>query len=295
MTSEIANYLQTQSLIIENELQRLIPNYKEPQEALFEAARYALLGGGKRLRPILTLATTRTLQGNIHAALTPACTLELIHTYSLIHDDLPCMDDDDYRRGKLSLHRKYSEGLAVLTGDYLLTYAFEVLSQSPYLNPEKKLQLISVLSMRSGSEGMIGGQVMDIGCDGEAVSLETLKLLHQKKTGALIAAAMEFGGILSDATAEQMKALKHFGEAIGLAFQVVDDILDVISSEAKRGKGTASDIRNHKFTYVSLLGIEQAQAYASRCYDEAIKALSHLPCNTSLLAELAQFIIKRKY
>lgn len=295
MMTDIAHYLQAQGQIIEQELDRLVPLHHGPYQQLFEAARYALLGGGKRLRPILTLTTTRLLEGDPHLALTPACTLELIHTYSMIHDDLPCMDDDDYRRGKLTVHRKYSEGHAVLTGDFLLTYAFEVLATQPHLNAEKKSQLIATLAHRSGSDGMIGGQVMDLASEGKKISLDQLRLLHRNKTAALITAAIEFGGIIGNATPVQLDHLRQFGEAIGLAFQIVDDILDVTSSHAKHGKAIASDILNEKSTYVSLLGIEQAQAYAQNLYNQAIITLKSLPYDTSLLVGLADFVLRRKH
>jgi geranylgeranyl diphosphate synthase type II len=292
---DIAQYLHAQGQIVERELERLVPQHHGHYQTLFDSSRYALLGGGKRLRPILTLTTARTLNGDLHQALTPACTLELIHTYSLIHDDLPCMDNDDYRRGKLTVHKKYSEGHAVLTGDFLLTYAFEVLATDPHLNADIKSQLIAILAKRSGSDGMIGGQVMDIAFEGQKIPLETLRLLHRNKTGALITAAVEFGGILSNVSPIQLDALRQFGEAIGLAFQVIDDILDVSSSEAKHGKLIASDVRNKKSTYVSLLGIEQAHACALSYYQQAVQALKTLPYDTSLLIGLADFILKRKH
>jgi len=294
MMTDISHYLKTQSHLIEEELDRLIPARHGPYQQLFESARYAILGGGKRLRPILTLTTTRMLEGNVQFALRPACTLEMIHTYSMIHDDLPCMDNDDYRRGKLTVHKKYSEGHAVLTGDYLLTYAFELLASDPHLNAEKKAQLITILARQSGSDGMIGGQVMDLIYEGQKVSLDTLRLLHRNKTAALITAAIEFGGIIANANPSQLDSLRQFGEAIGLAFQVIDDILDITSSEAKHGRSIASDIRNEKSTYVSLLGIEQAQSYALNFYNQAIKALKPLPYDTSFLVGLADFILKRK-
>jgi geranylgeranyl diphosphate synthase type II len=294
-TIDIAHYLKTQSERIEQHLDHLIPKREGPHQHLFEAARYALLGGGKRLRPILTLTTTHLLRGNTALALTPACTLEMIHTYSLIHDDLPCMDDDDYRRGQLTVHKKYSEGHAVLTGDYLLTYAFEVLATDTRLSPEQRTQLIAILARQIGSEGMIGGQVMDLAFEGKKVPLKMLKLLHRKKTAALITAALEFGGIVADAPPHQLECLRQFGESIGLAFQVVDDILDVTSSQAKHGRAVASDILNDKSTYVSLLGLEQAQACAASFYQQAIQALQALPYDTSLLVGLADFIVKRTY
>lgn len=293
--TEIIHYLETQSQLIEQRLDRLVPVRHGPHQHLFEAARYALLGGGKRLRPILALATTHMLGGDSSLALSPACTLEMIHTYSLIHDDLPCMDNDDYRRGKLTVHKKYSEGHAVLTGDFLLTHAFEVLATDTDLNPEKKSQLITILARQSGSEGMIGGQVMDLAYEGRKISLETLRLLHRSKTAALITASIEFGGIIGNATPFQLECLRQFGESIGLAFQVIDDILDVTSSQAKHGKSIASDIINQKSTYVSLLGIEQAHSYALNFYNQALKAIKPLPHNTSLLIGLADFILHRKH
>ncbi len=293
--TNIAHYLEFQCKIIEQELSRLVSIHHGPYQQLFESARYALLGGGKRLRPILTLTATRVLGGNPDLALTPACTLELVHTYSMIHDDLPCMDNDDYRRGKLTVHKKYSEELAVLTGDFLLTYAFEVIATDSQLSSEKKSQLISVLAHCSGSDGMIGGQVMDLFYEGKRVSLDDLRLLHRNKTAALITGALEFGGIICSAPPAHIDCLRQFGEAIGLAFQIIDDILDVTSSQAKHGKALASDIRNKKSTYVSLMGIEQAQSYALDFYHQAIGALKPLPYDISLLVGLADFVLQRKH
>lgn len=293
--TDIAQYLLGQGQIIERELENLVAMHHGPYQELFEAARHALLGGGKRLRPILVLTTVRMLGSDPQLALRPACTLELIHTYSMIHDDLPCMDNDDYRRGKLTVHKKYNDGLAVLTGDFLLTYAFEVLATDMHLSAEKKSQLIATLAHRSGSNGMIGGQVMDLAYEGKKIPLETLRLLHRNKTAALITAAVEFGGIISNAPPVHLDALRQYGEAIGLAFQVIDDILDVSSSEVKHGKAIPSDILKKKSTYVSLLGIEQAQTYAHNFYQQAVKSLKALPYDSSLLIGLSDFILKRKH
>jgi geranylgeranyl diphosphate synthase type II len=291
--TEITRYLEVQSQLIEQHLDRLVPMRHGPHQHLFEAARYALLGGGKRLRPILALTTTQMLGGNLSHALSPACTLEMIHTYSLIHDDLPCMDNDDYRRGKLTVHKKYSEGHAVLTGDFLLTHAFEVLATDQHLPAEKKAQLIAILARQSGGEGMIGGQVMDLAYEGKKITLDTLRLLHRNKTAALITASIEFGGVLGNASPSCLDCLRQFGESIGLAFQIVDDILDVTSSQAKHGR--SSDLMNEKSTYVSLLGLEQAWAYALNFYNQAVKTLKPLPYDTSLLIGLADFIVQRKH
>jgi geranylgeranyl diphosphate synthase type II len=291
----VVEYLTTQIELIEKHLNLLIPHHVSPHQNLYEAARYSLLGAGKRVRPLLVLATNTMLGGNEAVALSPACTLELVHTYSLIHDDLPCMDNDDYRRGKLTVHKKYSEGHAVLTGDYLLTYAFGILADHPHLQPDMKVKLISVLAKRIGANGMIGGQVMDLACEGKKIDLETLHLLHCNKTAALIMAAVEFGGILGDATEQQMKHLQRFGESIGLAFQIIDDILDVTSSHVKHGCSIASDILNEKSTYVSLLGLEQAQKYAQEFYERALDSLTCFGPQAALLSHLADFILQRKH
>lgn len=282
---------------IESHLDALLTFPDSSYYSLIEAARYSLLAGGKRLRPLLTLAVVEAFNNEEfkQQALTPACALEMIHTYSLIHDDLPCMDDDDFRRGKPSLHKIYSEGHAVLTGDFLLTYAFEVIAQAEGLTAEQRLKLITILAKRSGgsSDGMIAGQVMDIALENRDVSLDQLKHIHQCKTGALIAAAVEFGAVIARANQQQYKAFSEFGSLIGLAFQVIDDVLDVISSEKKHGKSVSSDVINGKRTYVSLMGIEKAKAYAEQLYQLAIEKLSPLKLETSSLINLAEKFVYR--
>ena len=288
------SYLQAQRVAIEGMLDHLLQEKEGCAQILIESARYAILGGGKRLRPLLTLATTEMLNGNGQLALKPACTLELIHSYSLIHDDLPCMDNDDYRRNQLTVHKKFSEAQAVLTGDFLLTYAFEILATDPLLSADMRCRLISILAHQSGNEGMIGGQVMDIQCEGKEISIETLRLLHQKKTGALITAAIEFGGVIANASLPHLESLKAFGNWIGLAFQVVDDILDVTSNQKKYDEALSSDIRNEKSTYVTVLGLDKAQAYAENCFQEALCILQSLPYDTSILRGIAETMIHRK-
>jgi geranylgeranyl diphosphate synthase type II len=291
----ITSYLEEQSILIEQKLNQLLPIPYDSTTTLIEAARYALLNGGKRLRPILALTTTRVLQGDISLALKPACILEIIHTYSMIHDDLPCMDNDDYRRGQLTVHRKYTEGHAVLTGDFLLTYAFELLATDSLLCSDTKIALLSALTSHIGHEGMIGGQVMDIAYENQTISLEKLRVLHHNKTAALLIASLEFGAIIAKATPLQFNCLRQFGEKIGLAFQIIDDILDVTSSEIKHGKALSSDVLNEKSTYVSLLGLEQAKSYAQSSYQQAIQALKPLACDTSLLRGIADFMIQRTH
>ena len=250
--------------LIETTLQELIP---PSTSKLFEAALYSL-EGGKRLRPLLTLAVADTFNQPIETALYPACAVELIHTYSLIHDDLPCMDDDDIRRDKPTLHKAYSESRAILTGDFLLTYAFEVLAKAPQLSPNQKNALILTLAKRAGSEGMIGGQVLDM----EENSHEHFIEMRLKKTGALISAALEFGGII--AHQEDLTILQTIGRDLGLAFQIVDDILDEDGA-------------------VRMLGLTSAQKMAEDLYHSALEHIQTLPGGAPLLTTLANGMIYR--
>lgn len=222
--------------LIESELQRLVPEQQLPYNRLFQAARYALFSGGKRLRPLLTLLTCELLGGDLAKALNAACAVECVHTYSLIHDDLPCMDDDDFRRGKPTLHKAFDEGLAVLTGDYLLTLAFDILAIAPNLSPEQKVAMTACLAKAAGGHGMIGGQVMDL-AETEIENPTALQLIHRLKTGALITGAIECGAIAAEAGQNQIDKLKKFGQNMGLAFQIVDDLLD--SDQGALGRAEA--------------------------------------------------------
>lgn len=256
--------------LIEDKLSELIP----PQTSLHEAARYSLLAPSKRLRPLFALITATTLGATQEEALVPACTLELIHTYSLIHDDLPSMDNDDFRRGKPSLHRAYTEGHAVLTGDYLLTFAFQLLSECS-LSSEQKVALIRCLSIRAGDLGMIGGQVLDIASKGREIDAERLHYIHLGKTAALITASLEMGGIIANASTETMKLLNLAGKNIGLAFQIVDDLHD-------------SELEMDEWTNV-LAHMEESEAHAKVqwLYEEALSALDQLPYPADTLKRLA--------
>lgn len=291
---DLAHYLTKQSQKIEQCLQELIPERNVPYNSLFQAARYSLLGGGKRLRPILALAATESLGGDCQIALKPSCALELIHTYSLIHDDLPCMDDDDYRRGKPSLHKAFPEGHAVLTGDYLLTYAFDILAHDSNLSSEKKIKLISVLTRRSGGDGMIAGQVLDVAAESKAIDLQALDFIHLNKTGAMIMASLEFGAIIADAKPEHYQILKQFGCDLGLAFQIIDDVLDVTASKQKHGREVASDVINEKMTYVKQLGIEKSQKRAHELFQSALQQIRRLPFDVTMLEKLAENTVYRK-
>ncbi|MBS4168813.1 polyprenyl synthetase family protein [Parachlamydia sp. AcF125] len=275
---------------IEDCLDKLLPETHTSYQQLFDAARYSLLGGGKRIRPLLTLAVTQALTGTFISAIQPACALELIHTYSLIHDDLPSMDNDDFRRGKPSLHKVFPEGHAILTGDFLLTYAFEVVCSSSHLTASQIVELVSLLAKSAGGHGMIAGQIMDISAVNQTLTLANLQKIHQTKTGALITCAIEFGAILSNCSLTERHLLQQFGNEVGLAFQILDDILDITSSHAKHGGSVASDLKNNKTTYATLLGVEKAQLLASEHVKSALAKLEKLPLKTNLLHKLVQKI-----
>lgn len=286
-------YLEDKCARIEKYLEELIPADAKPKSRLWEAARYSLLAGGKRLRPVLVLASAEALGASQNKALPAAAAVELVHTYSLIHDDLPCMDDDDFRRGKPSLHKAFSEAHAVLAGDFLLTYAFELLSCAEELRAEQKVQLIALLAKSCGGQGMISGQAMDIEAEGQGVDLQALQCIHRHKTGALITASVLMGAVVADAAPSQVEALKRYGDALGLAFQIMDDILDVRESVLKHGKAVSSDQINNKSTYVSLMGIEAAEAQAGKLVEEAKRGLLSAGIEGGALLELADFVLQR--
>lgn len=290
----ISAYISSRCTLIENTLEELVKEKSGfPHSLLFESARYSLLSKAKRLRPLLTLATVETFGGDLNAALYPACALELIHTYSLIHDDLPCMDDDDLRRGRPTLHKVYGEGHAVLTGDYLLTYAFEVLAKSPSLNPDQKVELMQILSQKAGADGMVGGQSADLLFEGKLTDWQTLEFIHLNKTAALISASLEFGAVIANAPSHDRDLLKMIGQEIGLSFQIVDDILDVTGSEEEIGKPIHSDEENHKSTSITVLGLEKAQDLVSALLTSVQDRCKQLSKPAPLLEEILQKLIHR--
>lgn len=289
----IEDYLQTKRQQIESYLNTIVVDAALPYQSLLKAARYSLLAGGKRLRPILALAAAEAFGCDDARGVRSACALEMVHTYSLIHDDLPCMDDDDLRRGVPTLHKVFPEAQAVLAGDYLLTYAFEILATDPLLDNSQKLKLIATLAKAAGAEGMIGGQIMDIEAEGKKINLDTMRLLHQAKTGAMLSCATAFGGILANVDDRTLQSLKDYGDEIGLAFQIIDDILDVTETTESLGKTAASDITNDKATYVTLMGLEQARAAAGDCIRRAKACIAPLPLQTTTLQQLADLIVMR--
>lgn len=290
----VRSYISRTCMIVEQALDKFTEDRKTPFSQLFQAARYSLLNGGKRLRPVLVFATAEALGVSPPQVLSVACAFEMIHTYSLIHDDLPCMDDDDFRRGKPSLHKAFTEAQAVLAGDYLLTRAFGLIAEAPLLSPEKKVALIRLLSDKAGCGGMVAGQVMDIDAETTPVNdLLALTTIHQYKTGALIQASILAGAIIGEADDEEYGKLASFGNDIGLAFQIVDDVLDVSSGEKKRGSKVSSDIVNGKTTYVTLLGIDNARRQAAELLDRAVNSISNTRTDYTLLKELAACLVNR--
>lgn len=263
---------------------------KTPWNVLHEAMRYSLLAGGKRIRPMLSLAFCKLHGGPWQRALPLGCALEMVHTYSLIHDDLPCMDNDDLRRGKPTNHKVYGETMAVLAGDGLQSAAFALIAEAPELTARQRIDAVAVLAKACGPEGMAAGQVLDMAPHG---SEEELLRLHSLKTGAMIAGAAELGCIAADAGEEARLRARQYALKLGLAFQVYDDVLDVTGSEAELGKSIGSDQAEGKFTFVDLLGVDGALEYAKRCTEEAKEALGNTE-ETRFLRELADSLIQRR-
>ena len=261
---------------------------------MFASARYSLLSPGKRIRPLLALAVAESYGVPLDHALHPACALEMVHTYSLIHDDLPCMDDDDLRRGKPSLHKIVPEWHALLTGDYLLTYSFEVLANAPHLDADQKLSMIRSLSSHAGAHGMIGGQMIDLHFEGQTADWNILEQMHRGKTAGLIIAALEFGGIIAKAPLSDISSLKKAGLNLGIAFQLIDDVLDCTSTQEELGKPIGSDKNKAKSTAVSLLGIPQAKEKAAVLLESAVKQLNKLSRPSPLLLALFDQMVNRR-
>lgn len=260
---------------------------------LAESMEYSLTAGGKRLRPILLMAAADAAGGHGEDYLTSACAVEMIHTYSLIHDDLPAMDDDDYRRGKLTNHKVYGAGLATLAGDALLTMAFELLARQQGVPAETMLRVVREISGAAGANGMVGGQALDLASEGKRIDMDTLRRMHMAKTGALFRASVRSGAILGGADEAQLAALTEYAEAFGLAFQITDDILDVTGDAAAIGKPVGSDERNHKSTYVTLTSLEEAKRLAREAADRAHEALAPLGEKAAFLDELAEYLVTR--
>jgi len=289
----IAARLAENAALVEKALSVFTAEQDADFAAELEAERYALLSRAKRIRPTLVLEFCRLFDGKDEAALPFACAVEMIHTYSLIHDDLPCMDDDDMRRGKPSCHKVYGEAVALLAGDALLTLAFGTIAQCKTVSADKIAAAAAELARLSGAAGMVGGQVIDLDSEGKSVPIETLRVLDAGKTCALIEAACVLGCICADADEAALSAARKYASGVGMAFQIVDDILDVTGDEAILGKPVESDAGNNKSTYVSLMGIEGASAEARRYTQEATAALDVLGGECEFLKDFAQKLLYR--
>jgi len=278
--------------LVEAQLEKELKANPSLDPKLGEAMEYSLMAGGKRMRPMLLMAAADAVGGRGTDFLTAACAMEMIHTYSLIHDDLPAMDNDDYRRGKLTNHKVYGDGMAVLAGDALLTLAFEVVLRQQ-ADPAVKLAVAKEFAIAAGQSGMVGGQAMDLEAEGQKIDMETLKQLHMGKTGALFHAAIRSGAMLAGASEEDLAALTTYADKFGLAFQITDDILDVTGDEALIGKPVGSDERNDKSTYVTLTSLEEARKLAEETVAEAVAALAPLGEKAGFLRELVEYLLKR--
>jgi geranylgeranyl diphosphate synthase, type II len=300
---EIKTYLNKQRLVVESGLERYMLNAAGDRSVFashIEAMRYSLFAGGKRIRPILCLAAGQAIgkRPEPDTELLPiACALECIHTYSLVHDDLPAMDNDDLRRGKPTNHTLYGEAGAILAGDGLLTWAFDLLSDSNEnsLPPEKQLAIIHLIARAAGPLGMVGGQELDIANENKEFPFETLKAIHRSKTGALITASILAGAIAAGADQAQQKALTRYGEQIGLAFQIVDDLLNVTATTAQLGKAAGSDAGRGKATYPAFFGIEATREKAASAVAEALSALAGFDEKADHLRAIAEYIITRSH
>ena len=290
---EFKKIWQERSALVEAQLVKELNEANPLDKTLCESMKYSLMAGGKRLRPILVMAAADAVGAKGTDYLTTGCAMEMIHTYSLIHDDLPAMDDDDYRRGKLTNHKVYGAGMATLAGDALLTLAFEVMLRQQGVSADTLVQVVREISTAAGPDGMVGGQALDMESEDKQISMETMKNIHLGKTGALFRAAIRSGAILGGAREEALAALTVYADNFGLAFQITDDILDVIGDESVIGKPVGSDEKNHKSTYVTLTSLEEAQKLAQDAVDTAIDALKIFGGEADFLRELVAYLVKR--
>jgi geranylgeranyl diphosphate synthase type II len=294
---DLKSYLAEQKARVDVALERYFPPVEGLQKKVVEAARYSLFAGGKRLRPILCMASAEVVGGSSEDVMPVACGLEMIHTYSLIHDDLPAMDDDDFRRGRPTNHKVFGEAIAILAGDTLMTEAFGLITlaqRNGQFVAEKLLQVVDIVVKASGYRGMIGGQVVDLDCEKCDVDIATIEYMHVHKTGALLTASLEVGALLAGGTQEQRKALKRYGHHFGLAFQITDDLLDVVGDAQLMGKRPGSDAAKNKKTYPVLLGVVGAKESAVEHVSQALRALAPFGEAARALKEIAQYLLVRK-
>ena len=291
----LEEYLETKKNLVDRALEEYFPERDGFSSEISESMRYSLFAGGKRIRPVLCVASAEAVGGREDAVLPIACAIEMIHTYSLIHDDLPLMDDDDYRRGKPSNHKVFGEGVAVLAGDALLTEAFSLLSgKTTGISPEKSLSIIHEISTAAGFQGMIGGQVADLRAEGKEVGMEEVNYIHINKTQALITVSIRAGAIAAGAGKDDLNALSEYGRKTGLAFQIADDILDIESSREILGKDTGSDEDSKKATYPALIGIEESKKRTRKLVEDALSDINRFDEKALPLRMIARFIAERK-
>jgi geranylgeranyl diphosphate synthase type II len=293
---DLEAYMKERAAAVDAALDRVLPAESEPPETLHRAMRYSVFAGGKRLRPVLVIAGAEAVGGRMDDVMPTACALELIHTYSLVHDDLPAMDDDDFRRGAPTNHKVFGEAMAILAGDALLTLAFRLVADNATRGMEagRLRDAIADIADAAGHAGMVGGQVVDLESEGKAVGAETVDYIHARKTGALIRAALCAGARFSGANAGEMRALGVAGAALGLAFQIVDDILDVVSSSEELGKTAGKDEAQQKATYPAIHGIEASRGRAAELIREAEAALVEFGPRAEQIRALGRFILDRR-
>lgn len=293
---DINLYLRDKKKLIDVALTKILPLETDYPPTLCKAMRYSVLGGGKRIRPILAMAAFDAGDGQGDAILSFACALEFIHAYSLIHDDLPAMDNDDFRRGKPTVHRVFGEALAILAGDALLTEAFKAMSRGALehgIDPEVAVGIIHEVSLAAGLSGLVGGQVVDIESEGRDVDLPAVEYIHTHKTGALILVSLRTGAKLGRISSEKLEAITRYGERVGLAFQIVDDILDIVGESSTLGKEVGSDEARKKATYPGVVGIEESRRLAENLVEEAVACLTILQEGGEPLKEIARYLIRR--
>jgi geranylgeranyl diphosphate synthase type II len=292
---ELKRYLVARQKEVDRALDRFLPKESTPPATIHKAMRYSLFAGGKRLRPILCLAAAEACGGTIAAALPLACALECIHTYSLVHDDLPSMDNDDLRRGRATCHKVFGDGIAILAGDALLTIAFEITAHVKGTKRYDLREILREIATAAGSRKLIAGQVADLEAEGRRINRAQLRYIHENKTAALLTASVRLGAMTANASAKQLAAITAFGRALGLAFQVIDDILDVTQTSEKLGKSAGKDVAAKKATYPAVIGLEKSRAEARRLTSQAHSALKSLGENAATLRALADYLLEREY
>jgi geranylgeranyl diphosphate synthase, type II len=291
----LRTYLKSRQTLIDRALDRYLPKENARPATIHRAMRYSLFAGGKRLRPILCLAAAEACGGKIDKALPLACAMECIHTYSLVHDDLPSMDNDDFRRGRPTCHKVFGNGIAVLAGDALLTIAFEIVSRATPPHRYDPFTLLREVAVAAGSRKLIAGQVADLEAEGRKVGLADLRYIHQNKTAAILTASVCLGAMSANATAKELAAITRFGRVLGLAFQVIDDILDVTQTSEKLGKSAGKDIAAQKATYPALIGLEKSRAEAKRLTKQAHDTLLIFGKRGDALHALSNYLLEREY